>query len=167
MKEYWAPKEVIEVSPMSKYEPIRFYFHATGYALSGHFHRPVEVPIPAQASLALPSEGGHAYSRVECFDVPRIAFFKSAHTHVSGSWQDENTATTSVTVVVEGLRILDFLSVDRMVTRVTSEYKFDKKNSESTSSLSGAISTICALVALRSKSRFVMTCCSSPRLLKI
>jgi hypothetical protein len=131
MKEYWAPKEVIEVSPMSKYEPIRFYFHATGYALSGHFHRPVEVPIPAQASLALPSEGGHAYSRVECFDVPRIAFFKSAHTHVSGSWQDENTATTSVTVVVEGLRILDFLSVDRMVTRVTSEYKFGNKNSES------------------------------------
>jgi hypothetical protein len=33
-------------------------------------------------------------------------------------------------VVVEGLKILDFLSVDRMVTRVTSEYKFDKKKSK-------------------------------------
>jgi hypothetical protein len=116
---------------MSQYEPLRFHFHATGYALSGHFHRPVEVPIPAQASLALPIEGGHAYSRVDTFDVPRIAFLKAAHTHVSGSWQDENTPTTSVTVVVEGLKILDFLSVDRMVTRLTSEYKFGKKNNES------------------------------------
>jgi len=117
---------------MPKYEPLRFYFHASGYALSGHFHRPVSVPIPAQASLALPIEGGHAYSRADKFDVPRIAAFHAAQTHVSGSWQDENTPTTSVTVVVEGLKILDFLSVDRMVTRLTSEYKFeDKKNSES------------------------------------
>jgi hypothetical protein len=116
---------------MRKYEPLRFHFHATGYALSGHFHRPINVPIPAQASLALPIEGGHAFSRVEPFDIPRIVFFKTAHTHVSGSWQDDDTPTTSVTVVVEGLKILDFLSVDRMVTRVTSEYKFGKKNSES------------------------------------
>ena len=115
---------------MPKYEPLRFHFHATGYALSGHFHRPVEVPIPAQASLALPIEGGHAHSRVDTFDIPRIASFKAGHTHVSGSWQDEDTPTTSVTVVVEGLKILDFLSVDRMVTRVTSEYKFDKKKSK-------------------------------------
>ena len=116
---------------MLKYEPLRFHFHASGYALSGHFHRPVHVPIPAQASLALPIEGGHAYSRADKFDVPRIAAFHAAHTHVSGSWQDEDTPTTSVTVVVEGLKLLDFLSVDRMVTRLTSEYKFGKKNSES------------------------------------
>jgi hypothetical protein len=115
---------------MPKYEPLRFHFHATGYALSGHFHRPVEVPIPAQASLALPIEGGHAHSRVDTFDIPRIASFRASHTHVSGSWQDEDTPTTSATVVVEGLKILDFLSVDRMVTRVTSEYKFDKKKSK-------------------------------------
>lgn len=117
---------------MPKYEPLRFHFQASGYALSGHFHRPVNVPIPAQASLALPIEGGHAYSRADKFEIPRIAGFHAAQTHVSGSWQDENTPTTSVTVVVEGLKILDFLSVERMVTRLTSEYKFeDKKNSES------------------------------------
>jgi hypothetical protein len=128
------------MSPTPKYEPLRFHFHASGYALSGHFHRPVEVPIPAQAALALPIDGGHAHSRVDTFDIPRIAFFKSAQTHLSGSWQEApdtattrvpDTATTSVTVVVEGLKILDFISVDRMVTRMTSEYKVDKKNSES------------------------------------
>lgn len=116
---------------MSKYQPLRFHFHASGYALSAHFHRPVVVPIPAQASLALPIEGGHAHSGVDKFEIPRLVSFRSAQTHLSGSWQDKDTATTSVTVVVEGLRILDFLSVERMVTRLTSEYKFGGKSSES------------------------------------
>jgi len=116
---------------MAKYEPLRFHFHATGYALSAHFHRPVDVPIPAQAALALPIEGGHAHSGVEKFNIPRLVSFHSAHTHLSGSWQDEDTATTSVTVVVEGLKILDFLSIDRMVTRLTSQYNMKQKNSES------------------------------------
>jgi hypothetical protein len=116
---------------MSKYQPLRFHFHASGYALSGHFHRPVDVPIPAQASLALPIEGGSAHSGLEKFEIPRLAAFGAAQTHLSGSFQDDDTATTSVTVVVEGLRILDFLTVDRMVTRLTAEYKFGTKNGES------------------------------------
>lgn len=116
---------------MPIFEPLRFHFHATGYALSAHFHRPVEVPIPAQASLALPVEGGHAHSAVDRFEIPRLVSFKAAQTHLSGSWQDKDTATTSVTVVVEGLRILDFLTVDRMVTRLTAEYEFGGKTSES------------------------------------
>ncbi|HXY26141.1 MAG TPA: hypothetical protein VEI73_15930 [Candidatus Acidoferrum sp.] len=115
---------------MAKFEPLRFHFHATGYALSAHFHRPVDVPIPAQAALALPIEGGAAHSGVDKFEIPRLVSFHSAHTHLSGSYQDKDTTTTSVTVVVEGLSILDFLTVDRMVTRLTSEYELDKKNSE-------------------------------------
>ena len=116
---------------MPKYQPLRFHFHASGYALSAHFHRPVEVPIPAQAALALPIEGGSAHSALEQFEIPRLAYFGCAQTHLSGSWQDEDTATTSVTVVVEDLRILDFLTVDRMVTRLTAEYEFGGKTSES------------------------------------
>ena len=117
---------------MSKYQPLPFHFHASGYALSGHFHRPVDVPIPAQAALALPIEGGTAHSGTEKFAIPRIAAFDTAQTHLSGSFQDEeeNIATSSVTVVVEGLSILDFLTVDRMVTRLTSEYDLRQKNGE-------------------------------------
>lgn len=117
---------------MSRYQPLPFHFHASGYALSAHFHRPINVPIPAQAALALPIEGGVAHSQLEKFEIPRLVSLRTAQTHLAGSWQDENTATTSVTVVVEGLRILDFLSVDRMVTRLTSEYKVNnEKNKES------------------------------------
>jgi hypothetical protein len=112
------------------YTPLRFHFHTSGYALSAHFHRPVDVPIAAQASLALPIEGGQAHSGIEKFAVPRIASFDAAQTHVSGSFQDVDTATSSVTVVVEGLSILDFLTVDRMVTRLTSEYDLKQRNGE-------------------------------------
>lgn len=118
---------------MSNYQPLRYHFHASGYALSAHFDRPVDVPIAAQASLALPIEGGQAHSGIENFAIPRIAAFDAAQTHLSGSFQDEeeNTATTSVTVVVEGLSLLDFLTVDRMVTRLTGEHNLKQKNGES------------------------------------
>ena len=112
------------------YTPLRFHFHASGYALSGHFHRPVDVPLVPQGALALPIEGGAAHSGIEKFAIPRLAAFEAAQTHLSGSFQDPDTATTSVTVVVEGLSLLDFLTVDRMVTRLTSEYNLKQKNGE-------------------------------------
>ena len=43
----------------------RFYLHAEGHAFSGEFHRPVAVPIPALASISLPTIGGHAHTRIE------------------------------------------------------------------------------------------------------
>lgn len=116
---------------MSKYQPLRYHFHSSGYALSAHFDRPVDVPIAAQASLALPIEGGQAHSGIENFAIPRIAAFDAAQTHLSGSFPDGNTATSSVTVVLEALSILDFLTVDRMVTRLTGEHNLKQKNGES------------------------------------
>lgn len=105
----------------------RFYFHAEGHAFSGEFHRPVVVPVPALASISLPTIGGHAHTRIENFDIPRLVSFKSAHTHVSGSQQDENTFTTQVTTTIEGLSILDFLTADRIVARLTSEHHREEK----------------------------------------
>ena len=127
---------------MANYQPLRYHFHASGYALSAHFDRPVDVPIAAQASLALPIEGGMAHSGIENFAIPRIAAFDAAQTHLSGSFPDDNTATSSVTVVVEGLSILDFLTVDRMVTRVTGSTTSSRKTARATLSRWGAISKV-------------------------
>jgi hypothetical protein len=108
---------------MSPVPESRYYFHAEGHALSGEFVRPVRVPIEALASTSLPTIGGHAHTRVDNFHIPRLVTFKAGHTHVSGSQQDADTFTTSVTTTLEGLRILDFLTADRVVARLTSEHK--------------------------------------------
>jgi hypothetical protein len=110
---------------------IPYHFHAHGHAFSAHFNRPADVPIAAQAATSLPADGGFAHSKVEDFAVSRLVSFKSGETHVSGSWQAHNIVTTSVTSVLAGLNLLDFLTVDKLVARLTGQYVSDKKNKES------------------------------------
>ena len=109
---------------------IPYHFHAHGHAFSAHFNRPADVPIAAQAATSLPSDGGFAHSKVEDFAVSRLASFKLGETHVSGSWQAHNIVTTSATAVLAGLNLLDFLTLDKLVARVTSEYVADKSSKE-------------------------------------
>lgn len=103
----------------------RFIFHAEGHALSGVFTRPISHSIEAQAATSLPTIGGHARSHVENFQTPHnLISFKTAHTHASGSWQDEGIITTThVTTTIEHLNILDVVTADRIVCRLTSEHK--------------------------------------------
>src|SRR5580692_3428583 len=101
---------------------IPFRYHAGGHALSGVFHRPICHVIEAQASVNLPSIGGFAQARVEDFHAHHFVSFKSAHTHASGSKQDDDIVTINATSVVEGLNILGVVTADRVVSRVTSEY---------------------------------------------
>ncbi|MGB8474059.1 MAG: choice-of-anchor P family protein [Candidatus Acidiferrum sp.] len=107
---------------MNTQDRIPFHFHAEGHAFSAHFVRPVDVPIAAQAATSLPTVGGHAHAHVENFHVPRLIDFKSGSTHVSGSWQDEKTVTTSATAALEDVKLLDYLTADRIVARLTAEY---------------------------------------------
>jgi hypothetical protein len=101
---------------------IPFHFHAEAHAFSGTFHRPVLHPIAAQASVSLPTVGGHAHSRVDNFRVDSLVRFTAASSHVSGSWQNDEIVTTHATTVIEGLNILDFITADRIVARLTSEH---------------------------------------------
>jgi hypothetical protein len=103
-----------------------FAYHATAYALNASFHRPTACDIEAQAATCLPIYGGHAQSFVRDFCVPRLARFQSAHSHVSGSMQDDHTATTQAITTVVGLNIMDVITADRIVARLTSEHKLDE-----------------------------------------
>lgn len=107
---------------MSSDQRIPFHFNAKGHAFSAHFDRPVDVPIAAQAATSLPTIGGHAHAKVEKFHVPRLVSFRKGETHVSGSWQEDTVVTTSATAVLEELNLLDFLTVDRIVSRLTGQY---------------------------------------------
>ncbi len=103
-----------------------FAFHANAYALNASFHRPAACQIEAQAATCVPIFGGHAHSCAMDFCVPRLARFHSAHSHVSGSMQDERTATTQAITTILGLNIMDVITADRIVARLTSEHKLDE-----------------------------------------
>lgn len=104
---------------------ILFSFHAEGHAFSGEFFRPVRQQVEALASTSLPTIGGHSHNRVGNFHIPRIVKFSAAHTHVSGSMQDAKTAATHATTTIEDLNILDFITADRIVARLTAEHRID------------------------------------------
>jgi hypothetical protein len=115
---------------MSTEQRIPFHFNAKGHSFSAHFVRPVDVPIAAQAATSLPTIGGHAHARVENFDIPRLASFRLGETHVSGSWQEDTIVTTSATSVLKHLSLLDFLTVEKIVSRLTAQYTTHPTNKE-------------------------------------
>jgi hypothetical protein len=82
--------------------------------------------IEVQGGIALPSTGGVGSSRVEEFRVDEVVSFKKAYSHVSGSIKEENGRiihTTQATSTIEGLNILDVVTADRIVARLSSSFE--------------------------------------------
>lgn len=99
------------------------HYSAHGHGLSAQFHRPIEHVIEVQAGTSLPSIGGVGSSRVNDFRFQQFVSFKSAHSHVSGSRnREDGTHTTLVTATVEGLNVLDVVTADRIVGRLSCAY---------------------------------------------
>ncbi len=108
-----------------------FHYHASAHALSGQFWRPFQRVIEVQAPTTLPSIGGVGKSRVDNFRLDDLVSFKAGYTHVLGSKKEEfddqgklkkTLYTTQVTSTVEGLNILDVVTADRVVARLTSSH---------------------------------------------
>jgi len=53
--------------------------------------------------------------------------FRTAHTQVSGRWVDEETVLTTATSIIEDLSILQVVTADRIVSRLTSTHKRGKR----------------------------------------
>ena len=111
-----------------------FHYHASAHALSGQFWRPFQRVIEVQAPTVLPSIGGVGNSRVDNFRLDNLVSFKAAYTHVQGSelevkdkGQSRITHTTQVTSTVEHLNILDVVTADRIVARLTSVHDVEDK----------------------------------------
>ena len=113
---------------MSSAQHIPFHFHAEGHAFSGEFRHPGRHLIEALASTSLPTIGGHARAHVDHFYHQDFVSFRSAHTDVAGRRIDENTFKTHATSIIEDLNILDVVTADRIVVRLTSTH--DPKNLE-------------------------------------
>jgi hypothetical protein len=110
---------------MSPKPRIPFHFHAEGHALSGEFRHPGRSLIEAQASVSLPTIGGHARAHVDHYFHSDFVSFRTAHTQVSGRWVDEKTVLTTATSIIEDLSILQIVTADRIVSQLTSTHKRD------------------------------------------
>jgi hypothetical protein len=124
----------------------RFHYHASAHALSGQFFRPVQRIIEVQAPSVLPSIGGLGSSRVDNFRFDEFVSFKAGYTHVLGSemevknergvvvrdgqGQPRIAHTTQVTATVEGLNILDVVTADRIVARLTSVHDAEDRGAK-------------------------------------
>lgn len=123
-----------------------FHYHASAHALSGQFWRPFQRVIEVQAPSVLPGTGGIGNSRVDNFRLDDLVSFKAGYTHVLGSemeMKDDKglvvkdtdgkpgiAYTTQVTSTVEGLNILDVVTADRIVARLTSVHDARDRQSE-------------------------------------
>ena len=101
-----------------------YFFDGHGQAFGGRITNPFDHILEVQAGASLPTIGGFGVSRAHDFRFQEIASFKSAHTLVSGSFDDKTGVYETLAVsTVEGLNILDVVVVDRLVSRTTVNWK--------------------------------------------
>jgi hypothetical protein len=85
-----------------------------------------------QASVALPINGGTARASVENFRHRNVFSFRYAESSVVGSFSaKDNAYGTASTSVIEGVNILDVVTCDRIVNRITSKHDKGSTNLES------------------------------------
>ncbi len=109
-----------------------FHYHANAHVLSGRLTRPIQHVIEVQAATSLPTIGGVGSTRVENFRFNEHVSFKAGYSHISGSEKEQDGEiihTTLATSVVEGLNILDVVTADRIVARLSSSYHLDDEES--------------------------------------
>jgi hypothetical protein len=103
--------------------PKVYHYNAHGHGLSARLERPVQHLIEVQAASSLPTIGGHGTARVNNFQFQEFVSFKAAYSHVSGSRKiEDGTYTTLATAAVEGLNILDIVTADRIVARLSTQH---------------------------------------------
>lgn len=101
----------------------RFLYHAEAVAATGTVTLPFHETMEIQASVALPINGGHGSARVERFRHRDIFSFERAESHVVGSFSEKDQAHgTLSSVIVEGVNILNVVTCDRVVVRLTSKH---------------------------------------------
>src|ERR1700693_6079435 len=70
----------------------RFLYHAEAYGASGSVTLPIQEMMEVQASLSLPTTGGHGRVRVEKFHHRNFFSFRSAEAQVVGSYSAKDKA---------------------------------------------------------------------------
>jgi hypothetical protein len=105
----------------------RYIFQGDAIGVAGRIVHPFHDIIPVQAASALPVGGGFGSARVECFRHKEILSFGAAYTEVAGTEAHEGIFETLTLAVVEKFNLLDVVTCDRIVARVTSIHGGDSQ----------------------------------------
>jgi hypothetical protein len=100
----------------------RFLYHAHGSAVGGMITEPFKAEIACSAATSLPIIGGFASAKNDAYQLKEIISFQSAHTYVSGIQTDDGATHSVATCVVEGLNILNVITADAVIGRVSSKH---------------------------------------------
>ena len=100
----------------------RYIFHADATGVAGEIFHPFQELIPVQAASALPANGGFGSARAEMFRHREIVSFSAAYTEVMGRATEHDVFETSAVSVVENFNLLDVVTCDRMVGRLTGRH---------------------------------------------
>jgi len=105
-------------------------YHASANVLSGHLERPIDEKIEPQAPLSLNDRrGGHFTRRVEDFSIEGLISFTRGDTRVSGARSKKNKHwVTLSTSVLEGLNVFEIITVDRVVSQVSTDHAYYEGN---------------------------------------
>ena len=102
---------------------IRYLYNAHGAGLGGHIRLPFDEIIQVQAPGALPISGGYSSTRVDNFSFKGILTASAIYTEVAGSYSAEKDSFgTSVTTTIEKFNLLNVVTADRIVARLTSRH---------------------------------------------
>jgi hypothetical protein len=99
-----------------------FQHHAHGFALAGSIKQPFEAEIDSHAAVSISMVGGYASSKAENYRFKDLISYRSAHTYISSIKKDEKTYSTVVDTVVEGLNILDVITADAVIGRLSAQH---------------------------------------------
>jgi len=102
----------------------QYAFRAGAAAAGGFFTRPFAEPLPVQAASFLMPVGGYGSARVRNVRFHEIVSFTTGYTQVIGTEYARDgkmVRETLASAVVERLNILDVVTADRVVARLTSE----------------------------------------------
>jgi hypothetical protein len=98
-----------------------FLYHAHGLALGGTITQPFKAEIESHAATSLPMVGGFASAKMESYRLREIVSYSSAHSYVSGIQTDDGTYTVASSMI-EGLNILDVITADAIVGRLSAKH---------------------------------------------
>jgi hypothetical protein len=105
---------------------IKFLYHGGAVGATGSLTLPVHETMEIQSSVSLPITGGHGSALVENCRHRNYFSFCTAESHVVGSYSARDKGYgTLATTTIEGLNIMDVVTCDRVVARLTAKHPED------------------------------------------